>query len=140
MSGFTLKALVVAYGASALLLGACGSTTSTSAPTVSAAPSPSPTPVGVAGTNLGVATKTVQIPGYSFNPSDLSVAADSTVQWTQADDTSRHSVVFQTTRGLNSPAMPYGGVWQIKFTVAGVYPYVCGLHPQEMKGTVTVTG
>ena len=135
-----LKALVVACGASALLLSACGSTTSTSAPTASSSPSPSPSPVGVAGTNLGVATQTVQIPGYSFSPSDPSVAAGSTVQWIQADDTSKHSVVFQTTRGLNSAAMPYRGVWQVKFTVAGVYPYVCGLHPQEMKGTVTVTG
>ena len=138
-----LKALVVACGASALLLSACRSTTSTSAPTASAAPSPSPSPVGIAGTNLGVATQTVQIPSLRFDPSDLSVAAGSIVQWNQADDTLKHNVTFTTAGGpspLSSPTMPYGGVWQVKFTVAGVYHYICSLHHTEMKGTVTVTG
>jgi len=138
-----LKALVVACGASTLLLSACGSTTSTSSPTASATPSPSPSPVGVAGTNLGVATQTVQIPSLRFDPSNLTVAAGSIVQWNQADETLKHNVTFTTAGGpspLSSPTMPFGGVWQVKFTVAGVYHYICSLHNTEMKGTVTVTG
>ena len=146
MSGFTRilrSLLVVACGASTLLLSACGSTTSTSAPTASATPSPSPSPVGVAGTNLGVATQTVQIPSLRFDPSDLTVAAGSIVQWNQADETLMHNVTFTTAGGpspLSSSTMPFGGVWQVKFTVAGVYQYICSLHHTEMKGTVTVTG
>jgi plastocyanin len=93
---------------------------------------------------VGVATKTVQIAltGFSFSPSDLSVAAGSTVEWTQADDTFKHNVTFlsMSATPLSSPTMPYRGVWQIKFTVAGVYPYVCSLHRDAMQGTVTVTG
>jgi plastocyanin len=144
-----LKALVAVYGAAALLLSACGSTTSTSAssptasaPTASAAPTPSPSPVGVAGPNLGVATKTVQIPGFFFSPSDLSVAAGSIVQWTQAHYANTHNVSFRTADAysLLSPNLLNGRVWQVKFTVPGVYPYVCSLHPTDMKGTITVTG
>jgi plastocyanin len=41
---------------------------------------------------------------------------------------------------LPSPTMPNGGVWQVKFTVPGVYPYICSLHPSDMKGIVTATG
>jgi plastocyanin len=148
MSGFTRilrPLLVVACGASALLLSACGSTSppTASAPTASATPSPSPSPVGVAGTNLGVATQTVQIPSLRFDPSDLTVAAGSIVQWNQADETLKHNVTFTTAGGpspLSSSTMPFGGVWQVKFTVAGVYHYICSLHHTEMKGTVTVTG
>ena len=133
------RALMVACGATALLLSACASTTSTSA---SAQPSPSG-PVGAAGPDLGVATKTVQIAPteFAFSPSELGVAAGSIVQWTQADDTALHNISFQTMAAsqLSSPDMRKGIVWQVKFTVAGVYPYVCSLHPNQMKGIVTVT-
>lgn len=37
-------------------------------------------------------------------------------------------------RGYLAP----GGVWQVKFTIAGTYQYVCSFHP-GMVGTIVVT-
>jgi plastocyanin len=88
-----------------------------------------------------VATSTVDLPpSYKFAPADISVAAGTTVTWTN-DDHFTHSVHFL---GGGLPSTPMvmqpGDHTTFTFTTPGRYEYECHLHPQDMRGTVTVGG
>ena len=87
-----------------------------------------------------VATATVDLPpSYRFSPTDVSVAAGTTVTWTN-NDRFTHSVQFV---GSSLPAAPLlmepGAATTFTFDEAGTYQYQCHLHAQNMKGSVTVT-
>jgi plastocyanin len=76
----------------------------------------------------------VTIQGFVFGPSKLSVAQGKAVTWVNTDD-SPHQV---TITGLpRSQLLMKGQTHTQTFATAGVYEYVCGLHP-AMKGTVEV--
>jgi plastocyanin len=76
----------------------------------------------------------VTIKGFAFGPGALSVAPGGSVTWVNADD-SPHQV---TVTGLpRSEIIPKGRAHTQTFAKAGVYEYICGLHP-SMKGTVEV--
>ena len=76
----------------------------------------------------------VTIQGFVFGPTKLSVAPGKAVTWVNGDD-SPHQV---TVAGLpRSPLLMKGQSHTQTFATAGVYEYVCGLHP-AMKGTVEV--
>ena len=105
--------------------------------------------VGLAGCSTGgsggtssspVATTSVDLPpSYRFAPTAISVAAGSTVTWTNHDNFS-HSVAFLD-GGL--PADPLvmkpGEARTFTFPAPGTYHYQCSFHPQNMKGTVVVS-
>jgi plastocyanin len=87
-----------------------------------------------------VATSSVDLPpSYRFAPSDITVVVGTTVTWTNNDHFT-HSVKF-TDGGL--PADPLimepGATTTFTFQTAGVFNYQCHLHPQNMRGSVTVT-
>jgi plastocyanin len=76
----------------------------------------------------------VTIQGFVFGPNKLTVAPGKAVTWVNSDD-SPHQV---TVTGLpRSPLLLKGQSHTQTFSTAGVYEYVCGLHP-AMKGTVEV--
>ena len=76
----------------------------------------------------------VTIQGFVFGPNKLTVAPGKAVTWVNADD-SPHQV---TVTGLpRSPLLMKGQSHTQAFAAAGVYEYICGLHP-AMKGTVEV--
>ena len=88
-----------------------------------------------------VATSEVRLPpSYRFEPAAIVVKAGSTVTWTNADNFT-HSVQLQ---GEGVPAEPMvmspGQRVTFTFPTPGSYPYRCSFHPQNMQGTVTVTG
>jgi plastocyanin len=88
-----------------------------------------------------VATTEVRLPpSYKFVPASIVVTAGATVTWTNADNFT-HSVQFED-GGLPSDArmMDPGQTTSLMFATPGTYHYHCSLHPQNMKGTVTVTG
>lgn len=109
-------AVVLAFG----LVGGCAAT------------SPSGSPV---------ATTTVELPpSYKFTPAAIVVDAGATVTWTNEDHFT-HSVQFLDGGLPTEPAvMDPGASTTFTFDRAGVYRYQCHLHPQNMQGTVTVTG
>jgi plastocyanin len=78
-------------------------------------------------------------PSYKFEPAAIRVAAGATVTWTNADNFT-HSVQFQDGGLPADPLMMEPGE-QATFTfdTPGTYAYRCSLHPQNMRGTVTVT-
>jgi plastocyanin len=92
------------------------------------APAASPSPV---------ATASVDLPkSYRFSPEVISVAAGSTVTWTNNDNFT-HNVTFT---GEPALMMAPGEQATREFATAGTYPYLCSLHPNDMQGTVIVTG
>ena len=100
------------------------------------APGASAEPVG----DTAVATSSVDLPpSYRFSPPAISVAAGTTVTWTNHDNFT-HSVQFLD-GGLPSEPMVMqpGASTTFAFTAPGTYRYQCHLHPQNMRGTVTVT-
>jgi len=88
-------------------------------------------------TSSAVATSTVDLPkSYKFAPSAITVVAGTTVTWTNHDDFT-HNVTFPD----GSPPLPLrpGASATHAFPTVGVYPYMCSLHPKDMKGSVVVT-
>ncbi|MCI0345980.1 MAG: plastocyanin/azurin family copper-binding protein [Chloroflexi bacterium] len=84
-----------------------------------------------------VATTTVDLPkSYRFEPAVIVVDAGATVTWTNNDNFS-HTVRFD---GQDALAMAPGASVTRMFPTSGQFAYVCTLHPQDMKGTVLVTG
>jgi plastocyanin len=87
-----------------------------------------------------ISTSAVALPpSYRFAPTDIVVAAGTTVTWTNSDNFT-HSVQFRDGGLPSEPlVMEPGRTVTFTFATAGLYHYQCHLHPQNMKGSVTVT-
>jgi plastocyanin len=81
------------------------------------------------------ATAEVTIDNFSFRPQSLTVAAGTTVTWTNRDDTP-HTVVSDD-GVFKSKARDTDEKFSYMFDQAGTYPYHCSLHP-KMTGQVVV--
>lgn len=75
----------------------------------------------------------IGISNFSFTPSVLTVAAGSTVTWTNTD-AATHALRFTDQDGT---PMPTGGSYSRSFNAPGTYTYQCSVHPY-MTGTVVV--
>ena len=114
------RALIAAvFAASTLAVGACSTAGGSAAP---------------------VATDKVDLPAsYKFAPAAITVRAGTTVTWTN-DDHFTHSVQILDGGLPSDPhVMEPGQTTTVTFTTPGTIHYQCHLHPQNMKGTVTVT-
>jgi amicyanin len=78
----------------------------------------------------------VAIAEFLFGPEKLSVKRGQYVTWTNTDD-SPHQVTIAGEGGTRTPVLLKGQSQALKFTEAGTYDYICGLHP-GMKGRVEV--
>ena len=81
------------------------------------------------------ATPAVTIDNFSFGPPTLTVAAGTTVTWTNRDDIP-HTVV-STDGAFKSKAVDTDEKFSYKFAKPGTYAYFCSIHP-KMTGTVVV--
>lgn len=82
-----------------------------------------------------VATTLVELPkSYRFDPVDIEVAVGDTVTWTNHDDFT-HNVMFDGEAALT---MAPGAQVTRTFDAIGTFPYLCSLHPRDMRGTVRV--
>jgi plastocyanin len=90
---------------------------------------------GVAWTVVARAAEhTVVIDGVKFEPEATTVQRGDTVVWTNKDPFPHTA----TARGVfDSKEIDPGKSWKWTARRAGVYEYVCTLHP-TMKGTITV--
>jgi plastocyanin len=77
----------------------------------------------------------VKIDNFSFGPATLTVAAGTTVTWTNRDDIP-HTVV-STAGVFKSKALDTDEKFSYTFAKAGSFPYFCSIHP-KMTGTVVV--
>jgi plastocyanin len=81
------------------------------------------------------ATYTVAIDGVAFAPTTLTVKVGETVVWGNKDPFP-HTVTSHT-GAFDSQAIAPGQSWSYTPTKAGVFPYLCTLHP-TMHATLTV--
>jgi plastocyanin len=71
---------------------------------------------------------------FAFEPDTTTVAAGDTVTWENTGETT-HNVKG---KGFFSDGMEPGDVFEHEFAKAGVYDYLCTLHPDTMTGSVVV--
>ena len=80
-------------------------------------------------------TTEVKIDNFSFGPATLTVAAGTTVTWTNRDDIP-HTVVG-TEGAFKSKAVDTDEKFSHTFGTPGTFSYFCSLHP-KMTGKVVV--
>jgi plastocyanin len=105
-----------------------------------AACSPSGSGSSSPGGSGATATSVVDLPpSYRFVPPAITVPAGTTVTWNNRDNFT-HSVQFLDGGLPTEPLqMPPGASTTFTFASPGTFAYQCHLHPQNMRGTVTVT-
>jgi plastocyanin len=90
---------------------------------------------------LGVALAAAQgaaavtIDNFTFSPAPITVAAGTTVTWTNNDDIPH--TVRAVDGSFHSKAMDTADSYSFTFAKPGVYSYFCSLHP-KMVGKVVV--
>jgi plastocyanin len=77
----------------------------------------------------------VWIQNMAFNPSSITVSVNTTVKWTNKDNTAH--TVTSTTGAFDSGSVGSGGTYSHQFTTTGTYSYKCTIH-SNMNGTVVV--
>ena len=95
---------------------------------------------GAAGTPQvqGTTTPSILISGFAFSPASISIAAGSTVTWTNNDGFSHTVTSTAGSPAFNSGAMGNGAVFSVTFSTVGTWNYRCGIHT-TMLGTIVVT-
>lgn len=88
------------------------------------------------GSGPAKSTNTVEIKGFKFVPSVITVKAGTVVTWTNADDV-QHSATAND-KSFDSNLFGKGKSYSFTFTKAGKFTYFCSAH-QYMTGTVIVT-
>lgn len=77
----------------------------------------------------------VKIDNFSFGPAAITVAAGTTVTWTNRDDIP-HTVVSDD-KVFKSKVLDTDEKFSYTFAKPGTYPYFCSVHP-KMTGKVIV--
>src|SRR4051794_34242479 len=132
-SGRTKAGLAVMALGLPLSLLACSSST----PEVSTAPTTAPT-TAAAPVNQGAS---VVIKEFEYLPGDVTVKANQTVRWSN-EGSAKHTVTADKGQAIDfkSPTLVKGeGTFDQSFGTPGTYKYFCSVHPDKMKGTITVT-
>jgi plastocyanin len=77
----------------------------------------------------------VAVDNFSFAPATTSVAAGTTITWTNRDDVP-HTIV-STERKFKSPVLDTDEQFSHRFDAPGTYDYFCSIHP-KMTGQIVV--
>ena len=86
------------------------------------------------------ASKVSENDQLKFAPTSLSVKVGDVIQWSN-DGSSVHNVTFDNKAVRSSDTMNANDKYELKFSKAGTYRYVCTFHVSVgMTGTITVTG
>lgn len=92
---------------------------------------------GFGGFSNDAQTVDVSIQNFSFQPSVLTVAAGTTVTWTNLDGAT-HTVTSRSDV-WDSGELSQNQAFSFTFTQPGEFEYYCAIHP-SMKGKIVVTG
>jgi plastocyanin len=93
--------------------------------------------LNVAANAQSAAPAEVKIDNFSFGPATLTVAAGTTVTWTNRDDIPHTVVSTDDPKAFRSKVLDTDEKFSYTFTKAGTFPYFCSVHP-KMTGTVVV--
>ncbi len=125
-------ALILAVGA--LATAGCASAAQSPAAT---SPAASPAPITTSSPPESGQTVQATIVDRAFKPGELTVAAGTTVIWTNTGQ-QPHTVTATDGSFLTEGSLSTGGVYEHAFATPGTYAYICAIHT-SMKGTVVVT-
>lgn len=109
----------------------------TASPAVGGTPAASATTAAGACTSGATGSLILTIAGFAFSPANISVAAGTTVTWTNSDQTT-HTATADDGKAFDCRPIGAGASMSFKFTTPGTYAYHCAIHP-TMKATITVT-
>jgi plastocyanin len=115
----------------ALVLASTVACSSSSSPST---PAPTPTPSGPS-SGVSIVSGASVLTATAYSPNPVTVAAGTTVIWTNNDSTAHTSV--SNSGAWDSGVINPGGKFSTTFSTAGTFAYHCSLHP-NMVGTVTV--
>lgn len=95
------------------------------------------------GDDDATALVSVEMRDIAFSPSEITVERGTTVIWTNEDNV-QHNVIAadpNNTGGLptTAPLLSQGETFSFTFDEVGTFEYLCEVHQQQMRGTVTVT-
>ncbi len=82
----------------------------------------------------------VEVVDFAFEPAELDVEPGTTVAWTNAGEQIHNVKAIGRGPGFFSEAMNPGDEFEHRFSEPGTYDYLCTLHPEMMKATITVSG
>jgi plastocyanin len=82
------------------------------------------------------ATATVKIHNFKFEPANVAIAVEETVQFVNTDEEPHTATATDGT--FDSKGLDTDRTWNYTATKPGTFPYICSIHP-FMKGTLTVT-
>lgn len=92
--------------------------------------------IGIAGGKLGAAAVVIAATDQNiFDPAMQEATVGEIIEWKNTGSVT-HNLVFSDA-SIGDPVLAGGGVWQVKFTVAGTYQYSCTIH-YAMVGTIVV--
>jgi plastocyanin len=77
----------------------------------------------------------VIIKNFDYSPMDLSIAPGTTVVWKNLDG--EPHTIASVDGMFRSPALDQNDSYSFTFNRAGVFKYICSIHP-KMKATITV--
>ena len=98
-------------------------------------PSPSQSTSAPPLTTAPASGSNVNLSGFAFSPASLTVAAGTTVTWTNKDSVT-HTVTSDS-GAFDSGNLAPGGMFSFTFKQAGAYKYHCAIHTY-MTATITV--
>lgn len=80
----------------------------------------------------------IAIKGFTYTKPALKVKVGDTITWTNQDDAPHDVATTKAPVKIKSPIMNKGQSFRYTFKKAGVYKYICSIHPQ-MTARVNVT-
>ena len=132
----------------ALVLAACGSSSSSSTSSASSSSTPAAstpsTPASTSSTSAATTpaktaggTVTVTMQNIAFNPASVNVKVGQTVKWINHDSAPHNVTPVSGPTFSASPTFQSGGTFSLNLTKAGTIKYQCTIHP-GMTGTLIV--
>jgi plastocyanin len=93
--------------------------------------------LGLGATPAAAADMQIDIQGFAFNPTTLTIPAGTKVTWTNKD-AATHTVTSDS-GAFDSKNLATGASFSFTFSQAGTFSYKCAIHPR-MVASITVTG
>jgi plastocyanin len=120
------------------LLAGCGSSAGTGGPSSPAAACNGSAAVSSLGTPSATVDATDTL---VFDPASTTTQVGAVVEFKNTGSV-EHTVTFRDSNDscLSDATLDPGATWEVKFTQAGTYNYLCTIHAPNMKGEITVTG